>query len=98
MSLQYWSNLVLTIDYLIVMFIYGNNLFILGDRPSFILPDRFKYVNIDTPFIKSYFLAVIKTCHKRGAPATGGMVGLTIKPGCSSDCEEYVFSLISHFS
>ena len=40
--------------------------------PSFILPDR-ALVKMTTPFMRSYSLLCIQTCHRRGAPAMGGM-------------------------
>ena len=40
--------------------------------PSFILPDR-ALVKMTTPFMRSYSLLCIQTCHKRGAHAMGGM-------------------------
>lgn len=39
---------------------------------SVILPDR-AVVTMDTHFMRSYSLLAIQTCHKRGAPAIGGM-------------------------
>lgn len=42
-----------------------------GD-PGFVLPDRAK-VTMTTPFMRNYSLLAIKTCHKRGAQAIGGM-------------------------
>lgn len=40
--------------------------------PDVILPDR-SIVTMEVPFMRSYSLLAIKTCHKRGAPAIGGM-------------------------
>jgi malate synthase len=40
--------------------------------PEFVLPDRDK-VTMTTHFLRSYSRLVIKTCHKRGAYAIGGM-------------------------
>ncbi len=40
--------------------------------PKFVLPDRAK-VTMTTHFLRSYSLLLIKTCHKRGAFAMGGM-------------------------
>ncbi|HPU14945.1 MAG TPA: malate synthase A [Polymorphobacter sp.] len=39
---------------------------------SHVLPDR-AAVNMTVPFMRAYALHVIRTCHKRGAPAMGGM-------------------------
>lgn len=41
-------------------------------RPDFVLPDRAQ-VTMTTPFMRAYCLNVIKTCHRRGAHAIGGM-------------------------
>lgn len=40
--------------------------------PEFVLPDR-NEVGMTTHFLRSYSLAVIRACHKRGAFAIGGM-------------------------
>ena len=40
--------------------------------PAFVMPDRFQ-VTMTTHFLRAYSLLVIKTCHKRGAFAMGGM-------------------------
>ena len=41
-------------------------------RPDFVLPDR-QQVTMTTHFLRSYSLLCIKTCHRRGAHAMGGM-------------------------
>ena len=41
-------------------------------RPDFLLPDRAQ-VTMTTHFLRSYSLLCIKTCHRRGAFAMGGM-------------------------
>lgn len=41
-------------------------------RPDFVLPDR-QQVTMTTHFLRSYSKLAIKTCHKRGAFAMGGM-------------------------
>jgi malate synthase len=41
-------------------------------RPDFVLPDRAQ-VTMNTHFLKSYSELLIKTCHKRGGFAMGGM-------------------------
>jgi len=41
-------------------------------RPDFVLPDR-QQVTMTTHFLRSYSLLCIKTCHRRGAFAMGGM-------------------------
>ncbi|CAH0397154.1 unnamed protein product [Chilo suppressalis] len=52
-----------------------------GHNKEFLLPDRNKYVNMERDFLNNYMLLVIKTCHDRGAPATGGMAAAMLKPG-----------------
>ncbi len=42
------------------------------DKPEFILPDRAQ-VTMDRAFLKAYVELLIKTCHKRGIHAMGGM-------------------------
>jgi malate synthase len=42
------------------------------NRPDFVLPDR-SSVTMDRHFLKSYVDLLIKTCHRRGAHAMGGM-------------------------
>ena len=42
------------------------------NRPDFLLPDR-GTVTMDRHFLKSYVDLLIKTCHRRGAHAMGGM-------------------------
>ena len=41
-------------------------------RPDFVLPDR-SQVTMTTHFMRSYCLNVIRSCHRRGAHAMGGM-------------------------
>ncbi|MBY0586295.1 malate synthase A [bacterium] len=41
-------------------------------RPEFVLPDR-QLVTMTVHFMRSYSLLAIKTCHRRGAHAMGGM-------------------------
>ncbi len=41
-------------------------------RPEFVLPDR-SQVTMTTPFLHAYSLLAIKTCHRRGVHAMGGM-------------------------
>jgi len=42
------------------------------NRPDFVLPDR-GVVTMDRHFLSSYVQLLIKTCHRRGAHAMGGM-------------------------
>ncbi len=44
----------------------------LRNQPEVILPDR-SQVTMTVPFMRNYSLLTIKTCHKRGAFAMGGM-------------------------
>jgi malate synthase len=42
------------------------------DDPDFVLPDR-SQVTMTVPFMKAYTELMVKTCHRRGAHAIGGM-------------------------
>ncbi|MCZ6613964.1 MAG: malate synthase A [Thaumarchaeota archaeon] len=42
------------------------------NNPDFVLPDRAQIL-MTVPFMRSYTEALVKTCHKRGAHAIGGM-------------------------
>src|SRR5947208_7391512 len=42
------------------------------NRPEFVLPDRAQ-VTMTVPFMRSYTELLVKTCHRRGAHAMGGM-------------------------
>ena len=44
----------------------------LGHRPEMVLPDR-GAVTMAVPFMRSYCELLVKTCHRRGAFAMGGM-------------------------
>jgi malate synthase len=44
----------------------------LGHRPEFVLPDRVD-VTMAVPFMRSYCELLVRTCHRRGAHAMGGM-------------------------
>src|SRR5271163_4073482 len=44
-------------------------------RPDFTMPDRAQ-VTMTARFLRSYSRLLIKTCHRRGAPAIGGMAAL----------------------
>ena len=48
------------------------------NRPDFLLPDRGR-VTMDRHFLKSYVDLLIKTCHRRGAHAMGGMAALEFR-------------------
>jgi malate synthase len=42
------------------------------ERPEFVLPDRAR-VTMAVPFMRSYTELLVRTCHRRGAHAIGGM-------------------------
>jgi malate synthase len=42
------------------------------DRPEFVLPDR-NAVTMTAPFMRAYAELLVRTCHRRGAHAMGGM-------------------------
>ncbi len=42
------------------------------DRPEFVLPDRGQ-VTMAVPFMRAYTQLLVRTCHRRGAHAIGGM-------------------------
>jgi malate synthase len=42
------------------------------ERPEFVLPDRAQ-VTMTVPFMRAYTQLLVKTCHRRGAHAMGGM-------------------------
>src|SRR5437016_7081692 len=42
------------------------------DREDFVLPDR-SAVTMTVPFMRAYTELLVKTCHRRGAHAIGGM-------------------------
>ncbi len=44
----------------------------LGHRPEFVLPDRAQ-VTMAVPFMEAYTELLVRTCHRRGAHAIGGM-------------------------
>ena len=44
----------------------------LGHRPEFVLPDRAQ-VTMAVPFMRAYTELLVRTCHRRGAHAIGGM-------------------------
>ncbi|HTG83942.1 MAG TPA: hypothetical protein VL853_03995, partial [Gemmatimonadales bacterium] len=43
-----------------------------GDRPEFALPDRGQ-ITMTVPFMRAYTELLVRTCHRRGAHAIGGM-------------------------
>jgi malate synthase len=45
------------------------------ERPEFVLPDR-NDVKMTVPFMRAYTELLVRTCHRRGAHAMGGMAAL----------------------
>ena len=45
------------------------------NKPGFCLANRVN-INMEVPFMRAYALALVQACHKRGAPAIGGMSAL----------------------
>jgi len=45
------------------------------NKPGFCLANRVA-INMEVPFMRAYALALVQACHKRGAPAIGGMAAL----------------------
>ena len=57
----------------------------LRNRPGFVLADR-ALVTMTSPFMRAYSLLLIKTCHRRGAFAMGGMAAqIPIKNDASAN-------------
>ncbi|MFJ2770587.1 malate synthase A [Streptomyces sp. NPDC087300] len=57
----------------------------LGHRPDFVLPDRAK-VTMTAPFMRAYTELLVRTCHRRGAHAIGGMAAQV--PGRDAAADE----------
>ncbi|XP_060936291.1 malate synthase-like [Limanda limanda] len=66
-----------------------------GHRLAFLLPDRSKYVNIETRFLRSYMDLLIQTCHRRGALATGGMSALLLPQDPLSESHRTVLATVT---
>ena len=49
------------------------------ERPEFVLPDR-NSVTMTAPFMRAYTELLVKTCHRRGAHAIGGMAAFDPEP------------------
>jgi malate synthase len=45
------------------------------DRPEFVMPDR-QRVTMTVPFMRAYTELLVRTCHRRGAHAIGGMAAV----------------------
>ncbi|XP_059496339.1 malate synthase-like isoform X2 [Stegostoma tigrinum] len=66
-----------------------------GCRREFLLPDRSKYVNMEKHFLKHYMDLLVKTCHKRGALATGGMAALLLPQDKGSLAYQRVIAIVT---
>ena len=64
----------------------------LGDRPDFVLPHR-KAVSMTVPFMRAYTELLVRTCHKRGAHAIGGMAALI--PSSDPDANRTAFEKVA---
>ncbi|WP_203245868.1 malate synthase A [Sporosarcina beigongshangi] len=61
----------------------------LRNRPDVILPDRGQ-VTMTSPFMRAYTLLCVQTCHKRNAPAIGGMAAqIPIKNDPQANAEAF---------
>ncbi|MET7987476.1 MULTISPECIES: malate synthase A [unclassified Streptomyces] len=60
-----------------------------GHRTDFLLPDRAK-VTMTAPFMRAYTELLVRTCHKRGAHALGGMAAHV--PGKDPSVNEAAFA------
>lgn len=63
----------------------------LKNHPDRVLPDR-QVVTMDKPFLSAYSRLLIKTCHKRGALAMGGMAAFI--PAKDAAVNEQVFAKV----
>ncbi|MFI9626297.1 malate synthase A [Streptomyces sp. NPDC052042] len=62
-----------------------------GHRSDFLLPDRAK-VTMTAPFMRAYTELLVRTCHKRGAHAIGGMAAQV--PGKDPAANEAAFAKV----
>ncbi|WP_417358246.1 malate synthase A [Gallaecimonas pentaromativorans] len=63
----------------------------LGNHPDRVLPDR-QVVTMDQPFLSAYSRLLIRTCHKRGALAMGGMAAFI--PSKEADRNQWVLNKV----
>ena len=61
-------------------------------RPEFVLPDRSK-VTMTVPFMRAYTELLVKTCHRRGAHAMGGMAAV-IPSRTDEEANEKAFAAV----
>ncbi|KAF0684862.1 Aste57867_23207 [Aphanomyces stellatus] len=54
------------------------------------LPDRQAHVSMRSPFLATYMHLLIQTCHRRGAPATTGMVPFEMSRASAADRAAFV--------
>jgi malate synthase len=59
--------------------------------PGFVLPDR-NAVTMTAPFMRAYTNALVRTCHKRGAHAIGGMAAFI--PSRDAEVNEVAFAKV----
>jgi malate synthase len=62
------------------------------NRPEYLFPDR-SQVTMTVPFMRAYTQLCIKTCHKRNAPALGGMAAQIPVKG-DSEANESAFQKV----
>ncbi|RMB80546.1 malate synthase A [Streptomyces shenzhenensis] len=62
-----------------------------GHRTDFLLPDRAK-VTMTAPFMRAYTELLVRTCHRRGAHAIGGMAAQV--PGKDPGANEAAFAKV----
>ncbi|MFB8086813.1 malate synthase A [Streptomyces sp. NPDC055992] len=62
-----------------------------GHRTDFLLPDRAK-VTMTAPFMRAYTVLLVRTCHRRGAHAIGGMAAQV--PGKDPAADEAAFAKV----
>ncbi|MGW7084203.1 malate synthase A [Streptomyces sp. NPDC054871] len=62
-----------------------------GHRTDFLLPDRAK-VTMTAPFMRAYTDLLVRTCHKRGAHAIGGMAAHV--PGKDPDAHQAALATV----
>ncbi|NKI41989.1 malate synthase A [Streptomyces physcomitrii] len=60
-------------------------------RPDFVLPDRDR-VTMTAPFLRAYTELLVRTCHRRGAHAIGGMAAQV--PGKDAAADEAAFAKV----
>ncbi|MEU9337884.1 malate synthase A [Streptomyces sp. NPDC048290] len=59
-----------------------------GHRTDFLLPDRAK-VTMTAPFLRAYTELLVRTCHRRGAHAIGGMAAQVPGRGPAADAAAF---------